>query len=62
MNQNGNADPIMQSMKKYNMPMTRESYIGLAYPEGIPNDAELESMLPKQFQAPVDPNKPANHS
>jgi len=62
MNQSGNADPILESMKKYNMPMTRESYIDFAYPEGMPNDAELESMLPKQFQAPVDPTKPATHS
>jgi len=49
-------------MKKYNMPMTRESYIDLAYPDGMPNSAELESMLPKQFQAPIDPNTPATQS
>ena len=62
MNQNGNADPIFESMKKYKMPMTRESYLDLAYPEGMPNNAELESMLPKQFQLPIDPNKPATYA
>ena len=62
MNPNGTADPIMQTMKKYGMPMTRESYVGLAYPEKMPHDAELESMLPPQFQQPIHSNTQPAHN
>ena len=45
-------DYILNLMKKFNVPVTRDNYSGLAYPEGLPKDwnAELESHLPKSLQ------------
>ena len=45
-------DYILNLMKKFNVPVTRDNYLGLAYPEGLPEDwnAELESHLPKSLQ------------
>lgn len=51
MSQNGNnKDHVLNTMKRYKMPLTRENYIAIAYPDGMPDDAELESALPLQFQ------------
>jgi len=45
------SDAIVQTMKKYNIPLTREEYLNTAYPDGIPEmTAELESMLPEEIQ------------
>jgi hypothetical protein len=51
--QAGNSsDGILAVMRKFNLPMTREQYIELAYfgeePEGF--GAELEEALPEQFR------------
>lgn len=51
--QAGNSsDGVLAVMRKFNLPMTREQYIELAYfgeePEGF--GAELEEALPEQFR------------
>jgi len=48
-------DAIVAAMEKYNVPMTREKYLYRAYGGNPPDpneplDAEVESMLPWQFQ------------
>ncbi len=46
------ADPVLQYMIEKKLPLTREKYLALAYPEGTENPlpAELEAELPKQFR------------
>lgn len=37
--QNGQGDDfVVTLLKKAGLPVTRENYIGLAYPEGLPDD------------------------
>ena len=46
----GNApDFVLDLLKKYNLPITRENYLGLAYPEGVPPELE-EFSLPAEIQ------------
>tara|TARA_B100000768_G_C11155517_1_gene322182 strand:+ start:428 stop:625 length:198 start_codon:yes stop_codon:yes gene_type:complete len=49
------SDPILQYLTKYQIPVTRESYLIEAYPDldldyNKPLEAELESMLPEFLQ------------
>tara|TARA_B110000090_G_scaffold135969_1_gene149624 strand:+ start:1449 stop:1646 length:198 start_codon:yes stop_codon:yes gene_type:complete len=49
------SDPILQYLTKYQKPVTRESYLIVAYPDldldyNKPLEAELESMLPEFLQ------------
>ncbi len=47
--QNGNEpDYVLNLLKKFNLPLTKENYLGLAYPEGAPEDLD-ESSLPKEI-------------
>jgi hypothetical protein len=47
-------DPLIDWMKSKNIPVTRESYLGLAYPDGVPEwGAELEEQLPEELRRPV---------
>ena len=40
-------DPLSSLMQYYGLAMTRENYLALAYPDGIPDwSEELESALP----------------
>lgn len=51
--QPGNSeDGVIALMKKFNLPMTREQYIELAYMGDEPEifGAELEEALPEQFR------------
>ncbi len=53
-NQDGpDSDPLLGLMSHLNMPMTRDNYLELAYPEGLPEPfgPELEAELPIQFQS-----------
>ena len=53
MRQNGNEeDGYIRMLKRNNIPVTRENYLGLVYPDGVPEDfgAELEMELPEQFR------------
>jgi hypothetical protein len=34
----GSEDYVVKLLKKAGLPVTRENYIGLAYPEGLPED------------------------
>lgn len=42
-------DYVLGLLKKFNLPVTRENYLGLAYPEGVPADLD-ESSLPPEIQ------------
>ena len=42
-------DFVVSLLKKGGLPLTRENYLGLAYPEGVPEDLD-ESSLPKEIQ------------
>ena len=40
-------DPLVSVMQYYELDLTRENYLALAYPDGIPEwTHELESLLP----------------
>ena len=45
-------DEILQEMKELHLPMTRASYLTLAYWPDLPDElsAEEEALLPEQFQ------------
>lgn len=42
-------DFVVELLQKAGLPVTRENYLGLAYPEGVPEDLD-ESSLPPQIQ------------
>jgi len=46
------SDGILAVMRKFNLPMTREQYLELAYFGEVPDNfgAELEEELPEQFR------------
>ena len=50
-NQSG-TDPIVEYLKEKGSPLTRETYLALAYPdkEDLELGAEEESMLPEEIQ------------
>ena len=45
-------DSVMDLLKKFNLPLTRDNYLGLAYSEGLPGDwgAKGEAVLPEQIR------------
>jgi hypothetical protein len=45
-------DPVVKLMKRYQMPVTRENYLELAYMGEVPEElsAEQELALPKKLQ------------
>jgi len=45
-------DHVLDLLRHFNMPVTRENYLDLAYPEGLPEDwgAEGEAGLPKEIR------------
>lgn len=50
--QSGSNDGIKAMMIKYNIPLTRENYLDLAYMGDVPEElsAEEEADLPEEFQ------------
>ena len=42
-------DYVLDLLKQAGLPLTRENYLGLAYPEGVPEDLD-ESSLPEQIR------------
>lgn len=44
-------DYVLDLLKQFNLPLTRENYLGLAYPEGLPEDLEESSLPPEIRQA-----------
>lgn len=52
MPQSGNEpDYVLDLLKKFNLPLTRDNYLGLAYPEGAPPDLDESSLPPEIRQA-----------
>lgn len=45
-------DFVLNLLKQFNLPVTRENYLGLAYPEGLPAEwgAENEMELPQELR------------
>lgn len=43
------TDYVLELLKQFGLPLTRENYLGLAYPEGLPEDFE-ETTLPLQIR------------
>ena len=45
-------DHVLNLLKQFNMPVTRENYLDLAYPDGLPEDwgADGEAGLPKEIR------------
>ena len=50
--QPGNDDNVLATMKAFNLPMTREQYLELAYMGDVPTElgAEEEAGIPEQFK------------
>jgi hypothetical protein len=46
------SDRVLEYMKELNLPLTRATYLALAYPAGVPDplSAEQEAMIPPQLQ------------
>ena len=45
-------DPIIEALKVLNLPLTRQNYLELSYPDGIPeSSAELEESLPEKIRS-----------
>ena len=44
-------DFVLALLKKFNVPLTRDNYLGLAYPEGVPADLDESSLPPEIRQA-----------
>jgi hypothetical protein len=45
-------DHVLNLLRQFNMPVTRENYLDLAYPEGLPKDwgSEGEASLPIEIR------------
>ena len=45
-------DPIIEALKVFNLPITRQNYLELSYPDGMPeSSAELEESLPEEIRS-----------
>ena len=44
-------DYVLDLLKKFSLPLTRDNYLGLAYPEGAPPDLDETSLPPEIRQA-----------
>lgn len=46
------SEPILPALKRLGLPLTRENYLALAYPSGLPEEwtQELENELPKEIR------------
>lgn len=45
-------DPIIEALKALNLPLTRQNYLDLSYPDGMPeSSAELEASLPEEIRS-----------
>lgn len=43
------SDYVIILLERFGLPLTRENYLGLAYPEGLPEDFD-ETTLPLQIR------------
>ena len=45
-------DPIIEALKALNLLLTRQNYLDLSYPDGMPeSSAELEASLPEEIRS-----------
>ena len=45
-------DPIIEALKVLNLRITRQNYLELSYPDGIPeSSAEFEESLPEEIRS-----------
>ena len=45
-------DPIIEALKVLNLPITRQNYLELSYPDGIPeSSAEFEESLREEIRS-----------
>ena len=45
-------DPIIEALKVLNLRLTRQNYLELSYPDGIPeSSAELKESLPEKLRS-----------
>lgn len=44
-------DFVLDLLSQAGLPLTRENYLGLAYPEGVPEDLDESSLPPEIKQA-----------
>jgi hypothetical protein len=51
-------DYVLDLLRQFNLPVTRENYLGLAYPEGVPEELD-ENSLPEQIRLPHTTDPPA---
>jgi hypothetical protein len=51
MSPNGINDPLMDTMRRYGIPVTRENYMAMNEPDNMIHDNETEAMMPRQLQA-----------
>lgn len=58
------TDPMVQTLIKLGIPVTRENYLEIAYPKGLPEEwtAEHETELPEGPEESATPDSPAKPS
>ena len=44
------TDFVLALLRRANLPLTRENYLGLAYPDGVPDDLDETSLPPELRQ------------
>jgi len=54
MTRTGLSDPILELLCQRELPLTKESYLSLAYPDLVVWTAELDSLLPACLQSGWD--------
>lgn len=43
-------DPLLELMKRQQIPLTLNNYLKLAYPEGVPESAEVMELVPQELR------------
>jgi hypothetical protein len=56
LNGKNEEDLLLATMKRHNIPITLENYLGLAYPEGLPENYGQENhmQLPEEIRQMID--------
>ena len=43
------ADPVLDYMIRHNMDLTADVYLAYAYPDGVPEDVDVSSIVPAEL-------------
>jgi hypothetical protein len=43
------ADPVLDYMIRHNMDLTADVYLAYAYPDGVPEDVDVRSIVPAEL-------------